>query len=249
MLLKRDPNKKELEQLERRTKKIRTQLDDHKIEPVVVEFAGSPKSGKTTNIEIVHHLFKRMNFTVWAPIEGVSKRTPYHLKKDLVAFNSWSLAYAIQELLVSYHNIDRQDLIMLDRGPFDSLAWMGLLRTKRKLTKGDYGVIKEFALHPTWRTLITRVYLFTCDPKTSLEREHQAKLTKKAGTAMNEKMLSELLERYKELESELRSEKRNHPVTAIDTSRSNSPRKSAFPIAWDICSAFEQKLQLAKNCE
>lgn len=126
---------------------------------------------------------------------------------------------------------------------------MGVLRNRGKLTKADYDVIKAFALHRTWRTLITRVYLFTCDPKTSLERENQAKMTKKGGTAMNKKMLSELLERYNDLEEELEIEGRDHPIIPIDTSRSESPRRSSFPISLDICSAFEQELRLAKNLE
>lgn len=58
------------------------------IPPVVVEFSGSPKSGKSTTIDIVSHYYKRLEFRVWAPTEGASKRTPYQLKRDLVAFNS-----------------------------------------------------------------------------------------------------------------------------------------------------------------
>lgn len=45
--------------------------------PLVVEFAGSPKAGKSTTIDIVTHFFKRTGFKTWAPTEGASKRTPY----------------------------------------------------------------------------------------------------------------------------------------------------------------------------
>lgn len=82
--------------------------------PLVVEFAGSPKAGKTTNIDIVTHFFKRTSFKTWAPTEGASKRTPYYLRRDLVAFNAWALNYAISETLTAYHqpfhpeNLDRR---------------------------------------------------------------------------------------------------------------------------------------------
>ena len=71
--------------------------------PLVVEFAGSPKAGKSTTIDIVTHFFKRTGFRVWAPTEGASKRTPYFLRRDLVAFNAWALNYAISEILTAYH--------------------------------------------------------------------------------------------------------------------------------------------------
>ena len=129
---------------------------------VVIEFSGSPKSGKSTNIDILSHFFKRMEFNVWAPTEVASKRTPYHLRSDLVAFNTWSLNYAISELIVAYHNVDRQHLVILDRGPFDSLAWMALLMNRGDLKKEDFEKIRDFALLPHWFERISMIYLFTC---------------------------------------------------------------------------------------
>jgi pantothenate kinase len=32
--------------------------------PIVIEFSGSPKSGKSTNIDIITHFFRRMGFRV-----------------------------------------------------------------------------------------------------------------------------------------------------------------------------------------
>jgi putative protein kinase ArgK-like GTPase of G3E family len=45
--------------------------------PFFVEFSGTPKSGKSTCIDIVSHFFRRMQYKVLAPSEGASKRTPY----------------------------------------------------------------------------------------------------------------------------------------------------------------------------
>lgn len=204
--------------------------------PVVVEFAGSPKSGKTTNIDIISHFFKRMKFKIWAPAEGASKRTPYHLKRDLVAFNTWSLNYAISELLVAYHNVDRHDLIILDRGPFDSLAWMNLLNKQNKLQADELKIIEAFALHPKWFSLISRVYLFTCKPAMSLQRELESKLTHGAGTAMNEGMLQSLLEEYEVVHGQLNS----YPVQKHDTTETEGPLATAEPIAQDILTLMEE---------
>src|SRR5580704_16202904 len=117
------PSDAELSQIAERAKALESKLATMTA-PVIVEFSGIPKSGKSTNIDIINHFFRRNGFKVWAPTEGASKRTPYILRKDLVAFNAWSLNYAISELLLSYHNVDTPHLVILDRGPFDSLAWM-----------------------------------------------------------------------------------------------------------------------------
>ncbi|MGH8478100.1 MAG: hypothetical protein ACREXK_00615 [Gammaproteobacteria bacterium] len=205
--------------------------------PIVVEFAGSPKSGKSTNIDVISHFLKRMGFKVWAPTEGASKRTPYHLRRDLVAFNTWALNYAISELLVAYYNIDRPHLVILDRGPFDSVAWMGLLKTKKQLSQEEYRIVKHFALHPKWSSLINQVYLFTCSPDVSLDREHKVTLTRRPGTAMNNAMLTGLLSQYQELHKELK----DYPVTDIDTTSTTEPVDTAFLIVTSILDLFTRQ--------
>lgn len=223
------PDDHELEEFAESARELRGRLPDD-FPPLVFEFAGSPKAGKTTTIEIVSHFFKRSKFSVYAPSEGASKRTPYHLRRDLVAFNSWTLNYAISELLVAYHNVDRPHLIFLDRGPFDSLAWMRVLRTRGELTDEAYSVIRDFALLPMWADLVSRLYLFTCATDLSLEREHESKLITGPGTAMNEEMLSDLLKQYKELREELSA----IPLVPIETSRSTRPKTTSYEVACDI---------------
>lgn len=203
----------------------------------------NPKAGKSTTIDIVTHFFKRMGLKVWAPSEGASKRTPYHLKRDLVAFNTWTLNYAISELLVAFHNVDRHDLILLDRGPFDSIAWMGVLHKRGELGDEELEVYKRFALHPRWSRKIDRVFLYRCDPAVSLQREVQSKLTTAAGTAMNPSMLSDLLEQYDSLESRLRE----YPVRRGETSDSTTPRGTALMIAEDIVGLLGKRVEHANS--
>lgn len=232
------PNQEQLEETTHRAEAIAQTLKTREVEPVAIEFAGSPKSGKTTTIEILEHFFKRTGFNVWAPSEGASKRTPYHLRRDLVAYNSWTLNYAISELLVAYHNVDRPNLIILDRGPFDSLAWMGLLRDKEELPSEEFETIREFALHPKWSQLIARLYLFTCPVDVSLQRETQFKLTTKEGTAMNPNMLADLLTRYETLREELNE----YPVYPVQTSNDTRPLETSHEVAQDVLSVFEARL-------
>lgn len=232
------PTDENLSALETQAKSVREIRDSATAPPVVVEFSGSPKSGKSTNIDILAHFFKRMGFKIWAPTEGASKRTPYHLRRNLVAFNTWSLNYAISELLVAYYNVERPDLVVLDRGPFDSIAWMRMLQKDGTLAVEGLKIIEQFALHPQWFRLINRIYLFTCSPEVSLERENQSKLTRQGGTAMNEPMLRKLLEEYTHEHDELKTV---HPVRQIDTSATHGPLETAYPIALDMLNLLEGK--------
>ena len=209
--------------------------------PLVVEFAGSPKAGKTTTIDIVTHFFKRTSFKTWAPTEGASKRTPYYLRRDLVAFNAWALNYAISEILTAYHNVEEYDLVVLDRGPFDSLAWMRILRDDGKLTPDEYDRIEDFARHPKWAKLVERIYLFTCRPETSMHREHEATLIQSDGTAMNKEMLGKLHEQYSSLGTESGSD--NPSIRKFSTDDGGGgPRHTAREIVVDIMDLLEKRV-------
>ena len=225
-----EPNERDLDQLAEIATEVREARARSEVQPVIVEFAGSPKSGKSTTIDVLTHFFKRMKFKVRAPTEGASKRTPYHLRRDLVAFNSYTLNYAISELLDAYYNIDQPDLVILDRGPFDSLAWLKLLRNKGELEAEAFEKMRAFALLPLWTNLISRIYLFSCDPDVSLDRENSAKLTRRSGTAMNTEMLTTLRDQYDQLGEELDS----YPVVTIDTSETTDARGTSFRIATDL---------------
>lgn len=207
--------------------------------PLIVEFAGSPKAGKSTTIDIVTHFFRRTKFKIWAPTEGASKRTPYFLRRDLVAFNAWALNYAISEILTAYHNVEEYDLVVLDRGPFDSLAWMGVLKDDEKLDQDGYDRIKNFARHPKWADLVDRIYLFTCSPATSLIREHEAKLIQSDGTAMNEEMLRKLYSQYSSLGEDSTGD--NASIRKFATDNGDGPRETARKIVIDIMELMKQK--------
>lgn len=207
--------------------------------PLVVEFAGSPKAGKSTTIDIVTHFFKRTGFKIWAPTEGASKRTPYFLRRDLVAFNAWALNYAISEILTAYHNVEEYDLVVLDRGPFDSLAWMRVLKDEGELTPDEYDRIENFARHPKWANLVERVYLFTCRPETSLDREHKAKLIRSEGTAMNDEMLRKLHDQYSSLGNDLAGD--TVSIRPFSTDEGAGEKETAREIVIDILGLLELK--------
>lgn len=226
-----------LDQLREDAKSV---LNDRKdssrtLRPGVIEFSGSPKAGKTTTIDIVGHFYRRLGFQVWAPTEGASKRTPYHLKRDLVAFNSWSLNYAISELLLAYHNVDSPDLIILDRGPFDSLAWMAMLQERGDISADNYNTIRDYATLEKWSSLVSKIFVFVCSPQISLMRENESKLTAAPGTAMNDEMLSAMLAQYENLANESGA----YPIVKIDTSSGMTQKETAYMVAREVLTTLE----------
>lgn len=229
------PSQQDLESLRIRAEAgLKNRREAHDPEPVILEFSGSPKAGKTTTIDIVNQFFRRIGYKVWAPSEGASKRTPYYLRRDLVAFNAWSLNYAISELLLSFYSVDRQDIVILDRGPFNSLAWMGVLKNRGGLSDAEYEIIRAYAMHPNWMSKVKRVFLLTCSPDVSMARENDSKLISLPGTAMNEPMLADLLSQYTALSETFEGSL----VFPISTTSGTSPLSTAFQITDHVLSTL-----------
>lgn len=210
--------------------------------PLYVEFAGSPKSGKSTCIDIVSHFLSRVGFKVHAPTEGASKRTPYFLKNDWVAFNAWCASYALSHILEGVHGSDRYDIAILDRGLFDSLAWFNLLSKQGKISKKDYRHIANFILLDHWRRYISEVFLFRADPQTSLKREGEYKLIAEFGQAMNPTTLAELNRAYRRI---MKDYKDLFPkFTVIDTSekQQTTARSTAFEVTNHLLDLLDGRL-------
>lgn len=156
--------------------------------PFVIEFAGTPKAGKTTAFENLVMFLRRNDFRV-ASISEKAASCPIK-QKDHIFFNTWTASQTLSDLLVALQG--SYDVVVLDRGLFDALIWMRWLRNKGRLSPHDYDVVTSFYQIERWKSVIDLVFLLTVDPTTALEREHSRFLTHKPGTIMNETALAEL---------------------------------------------------------
>ena len=206
--------------------------------PVFVEFAGTPKSGKSTCIDIVSHFFRRVGFNVLAPTEGASKRTPYYLRTDWVAFNTWSASYALTHILEGLHHSDRYHLAILDRGLFDALAWFQLLSDDGRIPSETRETVQKFLLVENWRSVIDSVFLFTADSATSLEREERDKLIAEQGMVMNPERLESLNKAYNQVRSDYGNEFRNFNAIDTSTSENTNARSTAAQVTDKILDLF-----------
>jgi hypothetical protein len=234
-----NPDSGQLTELRATAEALRARLEGLKRpRPLFVEFSGSPKSGKSTCIDIVGHFFRRLGFNTLAPTEGASKRTPYYLKDNLVAFNAWSACYALNHVLEGLYSSDGYDIAILDRGLFDALVWFEVLEGRGELTEDERRRIQSFLLIDNWREVIDAVFLFRADPETSLEREARDKLVADYGRAMNPDFLMGLNDAYSKVRDEFGSQFK--AVIDVDTSAAagTTPQSTAFEVAKKIMEFF-----------
>lgn len=162
--------------------------------PIVIEFCGSPKAGKTSSITSLNIFLKRNGFKTAVLTERASicpisdKQSP--------AFNVWTCTSTINEINERIDTANTSvengvDVIICDRGIFDALCWFRWLESKEKMSEEEYKVLTDFSLLYRWQKNIDLVYIFLASPEESIKREYANLLTDKRGTIMREDILSE----------------------------------------------------------
>lgn len=156
--------------------------------PIIIEFCGSPKAGKTSCINALAMFLRRNSFKVKVLVERASV-CPINSKYDPL-FNIWTVCSAIAELSETISNSPKEyDILILDRGIFDALCWFEWQNTHHYLDKDSLGRISNFLTMKRWRAAIDLVLIFEASPNTSIDREYAALLTRKRGSIMREPIL------------------------------------------------------------
>ena len=231
----------DLRQLRERARSVLETINDKPLDrPIFIEFSGTPKSGKSSCIDIVSHFFRRLTFQVLSPSEGASRRTPYDLRRDLVAFNTWSASYALTHILESLYDPHKYQLVILDRGLFDALAWFQLLLDRGDITEETCGQVHDFLRIEKWRSVIDEVFFFTVDSKTSMKRENQNTLIDEPGTAMNPDFIESLNHAYDAVREKYAHEFQHFKVINTSESEKTTPRSTASKVADLILDRFDR---------
>lgn len=127
--------------------------------PQIVEFTGTPVSGKTTCINSVDDFLRRSGFRVMRPQEGaeVFRGIP----RDSPRYNIATGIYALQVVLNAMYDRNH-DIVLLDRGLHDAHAWMLYWQYKGQLTESDRQMFQQFFSHPLYLTAIDTCFYFFC---------------------------------------------------------------------------------------
>lgn len=182
---------KELESLAKEILVLKESRDLRR--PILIEFCGSPKSGKSTTVNSLNIFLKRNGvktkvLTERASICPVKNKThPF--------FNIWTLCTAVAEIIQHLdEGRDKVDIIISDRGIFDALCWFHWLNTNSSeyapyLDDVSYKILSDFTLMDIWYGFIDLIYVFQVAPDTSIKREYATLLTDKRGSIMREPVL------------------------------------------------------------
>jgi predicted NUDIX family phosphoesterase len=185
--------------------------------PIVIEFSGSPKSGKTSCINSLELFLKRNGFKVEIVHERASVCPVYD--KHSPMFNLWTSCMSISRMIgVLEQKEVTCDVLILDRGVFDAFCWFNWLANKKMLEKEQLGAIESFFLMDSITNRIDLVFAFCAKPEISIKREYATLLTDKPGTIMNTTVLTEYLNSIDYTIEEKKKHFHNDSVFKIDTS-------------------------------
>lgn len=233
---------KELEKLASDILDLKEQLKLRR--PILIEFCGSPKAGKTTTITSLNIFLKRNGFRTKILTEraGICPVT----KKTHPLFNIWTLCSAISEIIkYLLGDVKELDIIIADRGIFDALCWFEWLNKNDSkdnpyLDTENFKILESFATMDIWRNKLDIVYIFKVPPTTSIKREYANLLTRKKGSIMNEKVL----ETYNiAMNGAIKKHKNKfRRIEQIDTSEMN-PSKVGFTVTSTILQTLRDLLE------
>jgi predicted NUDIX family phosphoesterase/predicted ATPase len=212
--------------------------------PVVFEFAGVPKAGKTSTLNALQAFLKRCGFRVEIVVERASV-CPIR-DKTHSNFNVWTACTTLAQILEKTQNpprFDDPDILILDRGLFDSLCWLGLMEHLERIRPEERRMIESFLRMGDWRKRISAVFVMTASPKDAMQREKGLlPVEHKGGSIMNEKVLAQMLSATQEMAKSLKNEFR---IFEISTSpeKKDGARRTAETIANLALNVIEEHLR------
>lgn len=174
------------------------QYKKQNVEPIIVEFSGLPRTGKSSCIENIATVLRRVGFSVKIVREW-GEVCPLNDKHSPV-FNLWTVSHTIINILES--GIIHSDILLLDRGIYDAICWFRWMKNQNYITENDEEKFKNFLLWEGFKQKINLVCSFIAKPEVALSRERSPLLLDCDGRIMNHKVLEQYLFAIQEINKE-----------------------------------------------
>ena len=184
--------------------------------PFVVEFAGPPKSGKTTIIDRIKY---ELPYT-FSILKEVSLDSPVP-KKQVLKYMEWSANELINKLLFSEEMIGKQ-ILLVDCGIISQLALLKAFKKSGRIRHKEleyYNLIRTHLLMNLKREDV--VFYIHMDINTEIKRVKNYKFPK--GFIINEKFLKVLNESYKETINDVKAIRRLIKINVFEIEGGLSP--------------------------
>lgn len=163
-------------------------------QPYVIEFTGTPRTGKTSLINNLYDFFKKKGFNVEVLEEFTTskkyKKEIYPLLKDKYKniVNTEIPKYVSKQLEEAIHN--NPDIIIVDRSLFDRLIWVDRLVLKNGMSTQEYDDYKKTYI-PLIKEKINIVISTYTDSLTALKRDYNSNLSLEKRNFLNETNIDE----------------------------------------------------------
>lgn len=162
--------------------------------PYIIEFTGTPRTGKTTLMNNLYDFFKKGGFTT-ITLEEFTTSKKYKqeiypkLKNEYVnVVNKEIPKYVLKELKETI--APNPDIIIIDRSLFDRTIWMDRLYNKEGVSKEEYNnYLKEYI--PIIKDNIDIIIATYTDSLTSLKRDYKANLSLEKRTFLSKSNINE----------------------------------------------------------
>lgn len=162
--------------------------------PYIIEFTGTPRTGKTTLMNNLYDFFKKGGFTT-ITLEEFTTSKKYKqeiypkLKNEYVnVVNKEIPKYVLKELKETIAT--NPDIIIIDRSLFDRTIWMDRLYNKEGVSKEEYNnYLKEYI--PIIKDNIDIIIATYTDSLTSLKRDYKANLSLEKRTFLSKGNINE----------------------------------------------------------
>lgn len=162
--------------------------------PYVIEFTGTPRTGKTTLMNNLYDFFKKGGFNI-ITLEEFTTSKKYKqeiypkLKNEYVnVVNKEIPKYVLKELkeIISTN----PDIIIIDRSLFDRTIWLDRLYNKEGVSKEEYdNYLDEYI--PIIKDNIDIIIATYTDSLTSLKRDYKANLSLEKRTFLSKGNINE----------------------------------------------------------
>lgn len=209
--------------------------------PFVIEFSGTPRTGKTTTINNLYDFFKKGGFKVTLIEEFTTSK--YYKEEFLPKYKDVSIS-KLNELIVEKvaHQLEKAiqenvDIILIDRSLNDRQIWNYRRFVKNEMLEDVYLNLKE-KYSKISKDLIDYLVITYADPIVSLKRDYNSSLALEKRNFLNEDNIKEYNESLKDLSILFKTSVNNFIL--LDTSDMNMNDVS-IEIANKIMIAMRQR--------
>ena len=233
-----------MESLQDRATRLAGQFSDRARKPIVIEFSGVPKAGKTTTLTNVQKFLKRCGFHTDIVIERASV-CPIRDKKH-ANFNVWTACTTLSQILEKTQAQPQEDdpqILFLDRGIFDSICWLIMMEKLSRLRRKEREVIQKFLLIDDWRKRISAVFVMLVSPTVAMKREQGVLPVHGAsGSVMNLDVLGQILEVNKQCVDQFEKDFRIHKIDTTSNGTNENSQATAETVVDIILGLIEEEI-------